>query len=578
GPLRATVPDVDHTDHLLVVGANPLVSNGSLMTAPDVKKRLKAIRQRGGKLVVVDPRRTETAKLADEHHFIRPGTDALLLAAMLRTIFEEGLDIPGRLADAAHGLDPLRRAVKPFDPQKVAPACGLQAETIRALARELAAAESAVAYGRMGLSTQEFGGLCQWLLVALNFVTGNLDRPGGAMFTRPAVDLVARKHGGGSYGRWKSRIRGLPEFAGELPSATLAEDLIEEGEGRIRGLITAAGNPVLSTPNGPRLEAGLGDLELMVSIDLYINETTRHAHLILPPTSPLEHDHYDLVFHALAIRNTARYSPALFPPREGALHDWQILLELQRRLDPRPTWKRRIERWVLGRLGPSGLLDIGLRKGPYGKGFLPWKRGLSLEHLRNHPHGVDLGALEPCMPGRLRTKSGRIELAPELFLGDLPRLERRLEELTDGETLQLVGRRQVRSNNSWMHNYRRLMRGKDRCTLLLHPDDAARRGVADGTRVRVRSRVGEVEVPVEVSEEIMPGVVSLPHGWGHGRPGVRLGIAADRPGASINDLTDHNRVDELSGNAALSGVPVVVAPAAAEGAEAADPDTEAAGG
>ena len=558
--LLLPVPDIDRTDFLLIFGANPAVSNGSLMTAPDIKKRLKELRGRGGKVVLVDPRRTETARLADKHYFVRPGTDAFLLAALVHTVFDEGLGDPGRLRDVLRGLEDFEQAISVFSPEVVAPRVGMEAGDIRGLAREFCAAPTAVCYGRMGVSVQEFGGVCQWLIHGLNLVTGNFDRPGGALFTRPAVDLLGRGYGGGSVGRWHSRVRGLPEFAGELPVAALAEEMTTEGEGRIRGLVTSAGNPVLSTPNGRQLERGLEGLEFMVSIDFYINETTRHAHLILPPTAALEHDHYDLVFHALAIRNTTRYSQPLFEPGEDTRHDWQILHELRQRLDSRRTWRARFERWMMGRLGPSGLLNLALRTGPYGAGFKPWASGLRLENLKRQPHGIDLGPLEPSLPARLKTPDRKIHLMPELLTRDLERLEAKLTETGDRPRLVMISRRQVRSNNSWMHNYGRLMRGKDRCTLEMHPEDALAHGVDGAQRVTVTSRVGSVDVPLEVTEAVMPGVVCLPHGWGHHRPGTRLAVAEQSPGASINDLTDELRVDAACGNAALSGVPVTVEP------------------
>ena len=560
------IPDIDHTDYFLIMGGNPAVSNGSLMTAPDVKKRLKAIRERGGKIVVVDPRRTETAALADEHLFIRPGTDALLLAALLHTLFDEGLEDPGHLTDHTDGLDALRQAVAGFTPEAVAPVTMIDADTIRRLTRELAQAPSAVAYGRMGLSTQEFGAVCQWLITAFNWATGNLDRQGGAMIPLPAADIVANRRGG-SYDRWRSRTRDLPEFGGELPVATMADEMLTEGEGQIRGLLTSAGNPVLSTPNGGQLDKALETLDFMVSIDIYINETTRHAHVILPPTAPLEHDHYDLAFHALAIRDTARYSPPLFDPPEGALHDWQIFAELLRRLRPKAPLKERLGRWMQRKMGPAGMLDILLRTGPHGAGWLGLGSGLTLRRLKANAHGVDLGALKPVLLERIRTRDKRVKLAPELFVQDIERLRQKLDA-PPGDELRLIGRRQVRSNNSWMHNYPRLMRGKDRCTLLIHPDDAAARGLQDGQTATVTSRVGSLQAPVEVSDEIMPGVVSIPHGWGHHRGG-RLATAGKHPGVSVNDLTDHELIDALSGNAALSGVPVTVEAAA---------DSAAAGG
>jgi anaerobic selenocysteine-containing dehydrogenase len=557
--LLLPVPDIDRTRLFLVFGANPLASNGSLMTAPGIERRLKDLRARGGRLIVVDPRRTETAAMADLHLAIRPGTDALLLLAILRVVLAEGLARPGRLASFADGMAELEGLVTPFTPEAVAGATGVPAEATRALAREFAGVEPAVAYGRVGVSMQEFGGLASWLINVLNVVTGNLDRPGGAMFTRPAVDLVdlaGRVGQRGHFDKGRSRVRGLPEFGGEYPAAVLAEEIETPGAGQIRALVTSAGNPVLSTPNGGRLERALPGLEYMVSIDLYLNETTRHAHLILPPTDALEHDLYDVVFHVLAVRNTAKYSPALFEPPAGARHDWQIFLELSRRIDAaqgRGGWKRRLTQTALRRLGPSGLVALALRAGPYG---LLRGRGLSLGRLRRNVHGVDLGALEPSLPERLYTRDRRIALAPERFVRDLERLRPRLTAAANG--LVLIGRRDLRSNNSWMHNSERLVKGRDRCTLLMHPDDAGPRGLADGARARVTSRVGAVEAVVEATTDVRPGVVCLPHGWGHHRAGTRLRVAGAHAGASLNDLTDDQAVDALCATAVLSGTPVEV--------------------
>jgi anaerobic selenocysteine-containing dehydrogenase len=565
------IPDLDRTAHLLIVGGNPAVSNGSLMSAPGAGRRIEAIRARGGRVVVVDPRRTETSALADEHVFIRPGTDALLVLAMLQTIFAEGLAGPGRLAGILDGREDLERAASRFPPERAAAATGIDAARIRALARGFAGAPSAVAYGRMGASTQAFGGVTQWLLNALNIVTGNLDRAGGAMFTLPAVDVVdamGRSGQRGHFARRRTRVRGLPEFGGEFPVAALAEEMLTEGPGQIRALVTSAGNPVLSTPNGRQLDRALAGLDFMVAIDFYVNETTRHANVILPPTGPLEHEHYDLVFHALAVRNTAKYSLPLFAPAPDTRHDWEIFLELTTRMQEKGAagpMMGRAKRAALHLLTPERIIDLGLRLGPYGVRKRPLS-GLSVDRLKRAPHGIDLGPLEPCLPGRLFTRDHRIPLAPELFVRDLDRLEATLlapEAEAAKDDLKLIGRRQLRSNNSWMHNSRRLVKGRDRCTLLMHPEDAARRGLSSGQRVRVHARVGSIELGIEVSDEMMPGVVSIPHGWGHDRPGVRLGVAEKHAGASINDLTDEMAVDALCGNAAFSGIPVRVEAATA---------------
>jgi len=547
---------VDRTQFLLVLGANPVVSNGSMMTAPGFKRRLEDLKKRGGRLVVVDPRRTETAEIADTHLFIRPGSDALLLMALLQVIFSQGVETKGPTAEFCDSIEVVRELVADVSPERVTPVTGIDSEAIRNLARAFASASAAVCYGRLGVSTQAFGGLCQWLVNVLNIVTGNLDRVGGAMFTRPAVDLVANT-GPGHLGRYASRVRGLPAYGGELPIAVLAEEILTEGEGRVRALLTVAGNPVLSTPNGVQLERALESLDFMVAVDFYLNETTRHADIILPPTSALEHDHYDLVFNLLAVRNVARYSAALFEPAPDARHDWQILAELHRRMDDGPLLAR-FKRWLNAKIGPRRILDLGLRRGPWGSGLRPFGKGLSLTKLESAVHGVDLGALSPCLPARLRTPQRRIELAPAPFVKDAHRLLATLDGDPTDRPLLLIGRRHLRSNNSWMHNSLRLVRGKDRCTLLMHPDDAAKLGVAGEAMVAVVSRTGRIEAPLELSDEVMPGVVSLPHGWGHHRPGIDLSVAKEHPGVSINDLTDESVVDDLCGNAVLSGVPVRV--------------------
>lgn len=566
------IPDIDRTDHLLIFGANPVVSNGSLMTAPDVARRLEAITARGGRVVVVDPRRTETAKIASEHHFVRPGRDALVLAAMIHTLFAEDLVRTGRVSPLLDGAGEVRRAMERYSPERVAEAAGMPAEVIRKLARDLAKAERGVCYGRVGVCTQELGGLCAWLVNVINALTGHLDTPGGAMFTKPALDVVGRGLlGAGGFGRWRSRVRGLPEFGGELPVAVLAEEIETPGDGQIRALVTSAGNPVLSSPNGRRLDRALASLDFMVSIDIYVNETTRHAHVILPPTGHLERDHYDAIFHTVAIRNTARFSPAVFPRPEGTRHDWEILAALAGRLHAEKSALRglraRAEGEVTRRLGPRRMVDLALRLGPYGGKLSPLKKGMSLRHLLQNPHGVDLGPLEPSLPGRLPARDKRVRLAPEIFLADLARLDRILDAPAVPEGLSLIGRRALRSNNSWMHNSLRLVKGPRRCTLKMSPQDAGARSLAHGERVKVTSRAGSIEVELDVSDEMMPGVVCLPHGWGHDRPGVRLQVASEHAGASMNDLTDELAVDELSGTAVLNGVPVTVERAQAAAAE-----------
>jgi anaerobic selenocysteine-containing dehydrogenase len=564
------------------------------MTAPDMRGRLRAIRARGGKVVVIDPRRTRTAEEADEHHFIRPGSDALLLFSMVNVLFAEGLVEPGRLAEHLNGVDEVRAAAQPFTPEAVAPATGISAAEIRRLARELAAAERAAVYGRIGTCTQEFGTLASWLVDVLNALTGNLDREGGAMFTLAAAgqtNASGEPGRGRGYrpGRWSSRVRGLPEAFGELPVAALAEEIETPGEGQVRALLTMAGNPAVSTPNAGRLDRALESLELMVSIDVYVNETTRHADVILPGTSPLRRSHYDVALYQLAVRNVSNYSEPVLEPDPAVPDEWRTILRLtgiatgqgpgadvaaiddfvaaeavRRELaTPGSRLAGRDPNEILAELsereGPERLLDLLLRAGPYGDRFGEDPDGLTLERLEAAPHGIDLGALAPRLPGALRTPSGKVELAPEPILADLPRLRSALDRSANGQMV-LVGRRHLRSNNSWMHNVPRLVSGPERCTAHVNPTDAGRLGLTDGERARVVSRSGEIEIQVEVTENVMPGVVSIPHGWGHDRDGIELSVARQHAGQNSNILAREDLIDPLSGNAVLNGIPIELAP------------------
>jgi len=558
--LLLPIPDLERTNFFLILGANPAISNGSMMTAPGMSRRLKEIRKRGGKVILVDPRYNETAKRVDQHLFIRPGTDVLLLLALLQVIFEEERT---NLPSYVDGIQVIGKLVSEYTPERVAITTGIDALDIRTLARQFASADGAVCYGRIGVSTQEFGAACQWLINVLNIVTGNLDRPGGAMFTLPAFDPITAPEGlapRGSYARWTSRVRKLPEFGGELPVVALAEEILIEGPGQVKGLVTLAGNPVLSTPNGQKLDRALESLEFMAAIDFYINETTRHAHIILPPTSPLERGHYDLAFHLLGVRNIAKFSPALFQPVSDARHDWEILLALQMRMEGDGLF-RRLKGKLIGRFfGPNRLIDLGLRFGPYGAKLNPFSRGLSLRKLMKAEHGIDLGPLKPCLPGRLRTADKQIKLAPDVLVKDVDRVKAKFIDsaLNANGHLLLIGRRDLRSNNSWLHNSERLVKGKPQCTLLINRIDAAQRGLLSGQEVVVHSKIGTVVLPIELCDDIMPGVVSIPHGWGHDRSGVQQAVAQQHSGASINDLTDSQLIDALCGTAAFNGTPVTV--------------------
>ncbi|HEX4492722.1 MAG TPA: molybdopterin-dependent oxidoreductase [Acidimicrobiia bacterium] len=594
--LSIPVPDVDRTDYLLVLGANPFASNGSLMTAPDIPGRLRALRGRGGKLVVVDPRRSKTAEEADEHCFIRPGTDAHFLAALVNVIFEDNVVDLGTVADWVVGLDDVRAVVAPFTPEVVAPVTGIEASTTRRIAHELASAATAAVYGRIGTCTQEFGTLASWLVDVLNVVTGNLDRPGGAMFAKPATTPSSTgapgKGRGVKFGRRRSRVRDLPETFGELPVVCLAEEIETPGDGQVRALITVAGNPVVSNPDARRLDRAFASLDFLVSIDIYRNETTRHAHVILPAEGALARGHYDVALYSLAIRNVANYSPPVFDLESGEMPEWQVMLRLAAicagqgahadvdafddmivaGLVEKATGRSgsNVEGRDAGELvatlaqrrGPERVLDFMLRNGAYGDGFGATEAGLSLDVLLANPHGVDLGPLQPRVPECLRTESGMIELAPAPIVADVERLRASLAEHREG-TLVLVGRRDLRSNNSWMHNVEVLVKGKERCTVHVHPDDARRSGVVDGECVVVASATGEVELHAEVTDAVMPGVVSIPHGWGHDAEGAQLRVAQRRPGANSNVLSSTDRFDPLSGNAVLNGIPVTLTPAPA---------------
>ena len=602
--LMFPVPDIDHTDLFILMGSNPAASNGSLMSAPDYLGRLKSIRRRGGEVILIDPRRTETARVVDQHLFIRPGTDALMLLAVLHTLFDESLVETGRLKSSIDDIAQIQLICSDFSPEYVSPMTGVATEEIKVIARKLSETPRAALFGRMGTSTQEFGTLATWLIYVVNVLTNHLDERGGLMFTKPAADVVELSALAGQKGhanQFQSKS-GLPEFSGELPCSAMAEQIESPGKDQIKAMFVIAGNPVLSSPNGQRLAKAFESLDFMVSVDCYLNETSRHADVILPPTSHLEQSHYDLGLNLVSIRNVAKFSPALFKKERHAKHDWEILLELTRRIarhDLSSRVRTETAYQVLKRLGPDGILDIILRAGPYGTqipgtshigAFMvdaaqdlfgpshplrklldlgPYgapnrslSKGLCVSSLSNYPHGVDLGSLQSALPDRLYTPKKRIKLAPSDFIKDMSRLRKRAEELALGgmtnDALVLIGRRDVRSNNSWMHNSYRLIKGKNRCTMILHPDDAAKRNIEAGDIVRVTSRIASLDISAELSADIMQGVVSIPHGWGHTGDDIQMSTASKRPGVSVNDITDDTFVDKLGGTSALNGVPVEV--------------------
>ncbi|OBF53725.1 molybdopterin dinucleotide-binding protein [Mycobacterium sp. 852002-53434_SCH5985345] len=572
------VPDIERTDLMVIMGANPAASQGSLLAAPDVMGLIDRIRQRG-KVIVIDPVRTQTAARADEWLPIVPGTDAALLLAVAHTLFDEGLIDPGPHVD---GVDTMRRVAAEWPPERVSAVTGIDEDRIRLLARELAGTEKSVVYGRIGLCNQEFGSLASWLVDVINILTGHLDVPGGAMFPKPAAwsittqPLPGLEGGLPEFGRWRTRVRGAKEVLGQAPVSCMAEEIATPGEGQLKALITVAGNPVLSTPGGDKLDEVLPMLEAMISVDLWLNETTRHADVILPGLSPLEQPHHDDLILLFAIHSIANYSAPVFDPGDRP-HEWEILIRLTGLCTGTPAedvdvtaiddgffdylaFTRRVDGAQIRKLydqgGPERMLDLTLRTGPFGDQYGKNPGGLTLDLLKANPNGIDFGPMAPQLPDILGTPDKKIRLAPQYLLDDLPRLAARMER--PAEPLVLVSRRHLRSNNTWLHNVPALMKGKDRCTLLIHPDDAARCGIEDGDVVTVKSDAGEIKVPAEVTDAIKTGVVSMPHGWGHGKPGTRMAVANSSPGANTNVLSLPTFIDEPSGNGALNGIPVTI--------------------
>jgi anaerobic selenocysteine-containing dehydrogenase len=586
-PWMFPIPDIQRTEFFVCMGGNPLVSQGSLMSGPDAKKRLKAIVDKGGRVVTIDPRRTETAQIASEHLFIKPGSDAYFLLSVCHVLFDEGLVAPGRLADFTDGFDRIEEIAKSYTPERVAAATGIAPDATRQLVRDFCAAQGAW-YGRIGLCTQEFGTLASWLIYVVNILTGRLDAEGGMMFTRAATGRTEAGRPGEpfEFGRYKTVARGIPEISGQIPCGVMAEEMeaASAGDQRMRGFISTMGNPVLSAPNGERLAAALDELDFMLSLDIYLNETSRHADLIMPSTVQLEHENYDFLFETTSVQNFSRWSPQLFEPTPDQRDQWRIYCELGARLAGAPSWEVVDDMMVKGMLGmmvgpntgcpnvtpeeafeklqdaqgPMRMIECMIRVGPYGDGFEEGADGLNLTKLRAADHGIDLGEMQA---GRLpeAMPMERIDLCPDYILADLPRLEVALEERSRADRLVLVGRRQIRNMNSWLHNLPALAKGPNRCTLLIHPEDAKRLEIEGGKFVRVRSRIGEVEVECQITDEMMPGVVSLPHGYGHQLEGVKLSVAQDKqPGACSNYLTDETLLDVPSGTHVANGIPVEV--------------------
>ena len=542
------IPDIERTDYLLILGANPGASNGSLLTAPGFPQKIKSIQKRGGKVINIDPRFTETSKISSQHLYINPGKDALFLLSLLHVIFDQGIEEKTHLSNYLKGLEEIKEIVKEYSPKKTALLIGIDSLEIQKIAKDFMNSKTAVCYGRMGVSTQEYGGICQWLINVLNIVTNNMDKVGGAMFTKPAIDLVYMtgiQGKVGNFDRYRSRVHNLPEYSGELPVATLADEILTEGDGQIKMFICTAGNPVLSAPNGKKMEKALEKLDFMVSIDIYLNETSKYANIILPTTNGLETLHYDLVFHQLAIRNTAKLSEILFEKDENQKHDWQILNELTERITEKKN-----------SLTPEMMLDNMFQYSPYKEA------NLSVNKLKENPNGIDLGSLQPLLIKRIFTVDKKINISPKFFIDDLKRLDKELYKDTKEEETKypfaLIGRRHLRNNNSWMHNSKLLMKGKNRCTVLMSSKDANNLSITDHQKIKIISNVGSIELPVEISDEMKEGVLSIPHGFGHNRQGTKIKLAEENAGESINDLTDDYNIDKLTGNVNFSGTRVKV--------------------
>ncbi|WP_278265687.1 molybdopterin-dependent oxidoreductase [Nocardia sp. AG03] len=565
------VTDIDRTHRLVVLGANPAVSNGSITTMPGAKQRIKDVRRRGGTVVVIDPRRTETARLADEHVAVRPGGDLYLLLGMLHVLVTEELCDERAVRAQCAGWDDITALVADTTPERMAPHAGVDAETIRRLARDHAAAPSAVLYARLGVCLQVTGTLTHWLVNTINAVTGNLDRPGGQMFATPLVDALRfGKYLPMGYGAWTDRSGTHKSFRTELPATVLADEIRTEGPGQIKAMITYAGNPVLSTPQGGRLDAALASLDFYVAVDMYVTETTRHADIILPPVSPLEREELDVVFPVFSVRNNARFDARVFEPPADGLEDWQILARLITELVPLPA-RRFTGRALTGlfdQLSPLRLTAAAVAAGPYGI-LRRGRQGLTIDRIRRASGGIDLGPLRPRLRALIGTRDRKVQLAPADFLTATRQALATVDAPADGYDLQLIGRRHLRSNNSWLHNIESMVKGRDRCTVLVHPDDAAARGLTDGAAATVESDAGAIVVPVEISADIRPGVVAIPHGWGHREPGVGWTVAAAHGGANVNLLHDPARTDVLSGAAAVNSTRVRVSPATPESGVAA---------
>ena len=558
--MLAPIPDIENINYFLIIGANPMASNGSFMSTPNIRGKIKNIQEKGGKVVVVDPRKTETAKKASEHHFIKPEQDVLLLSAMINEIFRRQAVKESKVLAFTENIDTLKSITAPYTIDKIAPLTGLSAAAIHSIVDDLLSHSNPVVYGRLGINTQTYGTLCQWLIQSINILVGSLDRPGGLMFTLPAIDYVTLMAHESKMYRYQSRVGKFDEIVGEYPTATLPDEILTEGEGQIKALLCIAGNIARSAPNSSLVEKALQALDFMVAVDMYINETTQYADIILPPAVGLETMHYSFVLHMVATKNTVKFSPSPLPIAAYRRYDWQIMRELQRRLYDGHLIGRRKNN-LMSRLKPEAKLDLALNTGPYGiwGGRKFQKNGLSLKRLKRHPEGIGISKLKPVFPERLFTDNQKINIAPTHFVQAHKAILSLLKpETNDQFPLKLIGRRHLRSNNSWMHNLPLLAGGSRQCTVMMHPQDADEMQVKNQDMVEVYSAFGCIQIEAEISSDIIRGTVSIPHGWGHDAKNTQLDVANKTAGANVNALMDHSRLCNLSYNMAFNGQPVAV--------------------
>ena len=556
--MLAPVPDIENLDYFLIIGANPLASNGSFMSTPDIKGKIKRIKEKGGKVVVIDPRKTETAKKASEHYFIKPEMDVLLLLGIINEIFKRDIRRDDPCISYSKGLEDLKQLAQDYPIEIISPLTAISENNILQIVEDLIQSKSPVVYGRLGVNTQRFGTLCQWLITSINVLLGQLDKKGGLLFTLPAIDYVTLMAHESKMFRYKSRLKEYGEIVGEYPTATMAEEMLTPGKGQIKALLSIAGNPARSAPNSTQVEEALQGLDFMVAVDMYINETTQYANIILPPAVGLETMHYSFVLHMVATQNTTKFSPPPLSIDAEQRYDWQIMTELQRRLfDGNPI--KSIQNYITSKISPKRKLDLALKTGPYGiwGGRRFKKDGLSLAKLEKIKEGVLLEELKPQLPKRLFTSDKKVNLAPDLFVKELENVKTLLSQNKHTDyPFTLIGRRHLRSNNSWMHNLPILQGGSRKCTAMIHPTDAAKLSLSNDQEVEVYSKLGSISIAVEITEDVIPGTISIPHGWGHAGKNIQLDVAQKDQGVNVNKLMDHERLDPLSYNMAFNGHPV----------------------